>query len=447
MSEFFGSVWWLLVTLGLLVTFHEFGHFWVARRCGVKVLRFSIGFGKPLWSRRGRDGTEYVIAAIPLGGYVKFLDAREADDPEAAAREPGEFNAAPLWKRIAIVAAGPVFNILFTIFAFWAMFVVGRPDFQPIIAAPQGLAAEAGLHAGDRIVSIDGDTVDSWSAAMLGVGEAAMLHHDIAIQAANSSGQITSHTLALSKLQSDIVDSAKTFDAIGLHLQALPVVGEVSDGPARRAGMRTGDKILSINAVAINDVEAVSSTIGMQAAIDPHLKIAVDRDGKRLALDVTAEQQPSDSKHWIIGIGVHGRGQSAVEHYGPVRAVSAALRETWKTTRSTFTMIGSMLNGQASAKNLSSVISIAQVANASAQMGLAWFLSFLAVISLSLGILNLLPIPILDGGHLLFYLVELVKGSPVSERVLIAGQYVGIVLLAGLMSLAFYNDIARLLTG
>ncbi len=447
MSEFFGSVWWLLVTLGLLVTFHEFGHFWVARRCGVKVLRFSIGFGKPLWSRRGRDGTEYVVAAIPLGGYVKFLDARESDDPQAVSREPGEFNAAPVWQRIAIAAAGPAFNIAFTIVAFWAMFVVGRPDFQPIIAAPQGLAAQAGLHDGDRLVSVAGDRVDSWSAAMLGVSEAAMLHRDIQIQSAGASGQIKSHTLALSKLQSDIADEGKAFDAIGLHLRALPIVGDVSDGPARRAGMRTGDKILSINATPISDVDAVSSTIARQAAINPNLKIEVERDGKRLALDVAAEQKPTDSKHWIIGIALHGQGQRAKEHYGPLRAVSAALRETWKTARSTFTMIGSMLSGQASAKNLSSVISIAQVANASAQMGFAWFLSFLAVISLSLGILNLLPIPILDGGHLLFYLVELVKGSPVSERVLIAGQYIGIVLLAGLMSLAFYNDIARLVTG
>ena len=447
MSEFFGSVWWLLVTLGLLITFHEFGHFWVARRCGVKVLRFSIGFGKPLWSHYGRDGTEYAIAAIPLGGYVKFLDARESDDPQAAADQPGEYNAAPVWQRIAIAAAGPVFNILFTVVAFWAMFVIGRPDFQPIIAAPQGLAAEAGLHAGDRIVSVAGTKVDSWSAAMLGIGEAAMLHLDVAIETTNPGGTVSAHTLALSKLQSDIASSDETFDAIGLRLRAMPVVGQVTDGPARRAGMRTGDKILSINGVPLNDVASVSSTIEAQAAKNPQLKIEVDRDGKHLPLLVTAEQHSDASKHWIIGIGVQGSGQRALEHYGPLRSVTAALRETWNTTRSTFTMIGSMLSGQASAKNLSSVISIAQVANASAHMGLAWFLSFLAVISLSLGILNLLPIPLLDGGHLLFYLVELVKGSPVSERVLIAGQYVGIVLLAGLMSLAFYNDIARLVTG
>ena len=161
MSEVIGSVWWLLVTLGVLVTFHEFGHYWVARRFGVKVLRFSVGFGKPLWSRIGRDGTEYAIGAIPLGGYVKFLDAREAEHPELAARQPGEFYSKPAWQRIMISAAGPAFNILFTIAAFWAMFVIGRPDYQPVIEIPKGLAAEAGLHGGDRIVSVAGAVFDS----------------------------------------------------------------------------------------------------------------------------------------------------------------------------------------------------------------------------------------------------------------------------------------------
>src|SRR6266404_1883108 len=167
MSEVFGSIWWLLVTLGLLVTFHEFGHYWVARRFGVRVLRFSIGFGKPIWSRVARDGVEYAIGAIPLGGYVKFLDAREADNPELAARQPGEYSSAPVWQRMAIAAAGPVFNILFTVVAFWAMFVVGRPDFQPVIGAPQGLAAEAVVKSGDRLTAVGGESVDSISNAIL----------------------------------------------------------------------------------------------------------------------------------------------------------------------------------------------------------------------------------------------------------------------------------------
>jgi len=448
MSEFLGSAWWLLVTLGILVTFHEFGHFWVARRCGVKVLRFSIGFGKPLWSHVGRDGVEYAIGAIPLGGYVKFLDAREADNPELIAHQPGEYNAAPVWQRMAIAIAGPLFNIAFTVLAFWAMFVIGRPDFQPVIGATQGLAAQAGLQAGDRIVAVDGESVDSWSAAMMSIAQAAVQRQDAAVTVSDRQGQSQQHTLALSQLPHGVADDEKTFVAIGLHRQQPPVAAPQKGMPAAQAGMLAGDRITRINDTAIVDFDDIAPIIAAQAAKNPELNILVERDGTPHALKVKAEFTTLQGEtKWRIGIGTVPMPTDAVEHYGPVQAVPAAFRETWKQTRNTFALIGSMLSGAASAKNLSSVISIAQVANASAHMGLAWFLSFLAVISLSLGILNLLPIPILDGGHLLYYLIELVKGSPLSERTLIAGQYVGMAVLAALMSLAFYNDILRLVAG
>ncbi len=448
MSEFFGSIWWLLVTLGVLVTFHEFGHFWVARRFGVKVLRFSVGFGSPLWSRIGRDGTEYAIAAIPLGGYVKFLDAREADHPELVARQPGEFYSKPVWQRIAIAAAGPAFNILFTIAAFWAMFVIGRPDYQPVIDAPKGLAAEAGLRANDRIISVDGEKVDSWSGAMIAIAQAAAVHRDVPLEVSDTQGTARPALLALSKLPPGEPYNEKTIDAIGLDLQPPPAAAASveSGSPAARAGMQAGDRIVRINDVAVNYADFVK-TIAAQAEKNPQLNLVVERGGHELPLSVVSEQRAVDGKlKWIIGIGMQGKSKDALEHFGPLQAIPAAFTETWKQTRDMVGMIGSMLSGQASTRNLSSVIAIAQVANASAQQGVAWFLSFLAMISLSLGILNLLPIPILDGGQIVYCVIEWLKGSPVSERTLIAGQYIGLALLVTLMSVAFYNDILRLVT-
>jgi regulator of sigma E protease len=448
MSEFFGSVWWLLVTLGLLVTFHEFGHFWVARRCGVRVLRFSIGFGKPIWSHFAKDGVEYAIGAIPLGGYVKFLDARESDTPETVARQKGEFSSAPIWQRMLITVAGPVFNIVFTVAAFWAMFVVGRPDFQPVIDTPQGIAAQSGMQADDRIVAVGAEKVDTWTAAMVAIAQEAVLHRDAVVSVIDAQGHVQEHVLALSTLPAAASDNDKTYAAIGLQLKPPPAVaGSVPDGPAARAGMLVGDRIVSINGLPTATFAKLVSVVAEQAAKSPLLHVIVERGTATVPLDIVAEQRAEgDKSRWIIGIGtadVH----NAVQHFGPLQAIPEAFAETWKQTRSTFAMVGGMLSGQASAKNLSSVISIAQVANATAHMGLAWFLTFLAMISLSLGILNLLPIPILDGGHLLYYLIELVKGRPVSERALIAGQYVGVALLVTLMSIAFYNDILRLVSG
>jgi regulator of sigma E protease len=446
MSEIFGSVWWLLVTLGILVTFHEFGHFWVARRCGVRVLRFSVGFGRPLWSRVGRDGVEYVIGAIPLGGYVKFLDAREAENPELVKNLSGEYSAAPVWQRMAIAAAGPAFNIAFTVFAFWAMFVIGLPGVQPIIGAPTAMAAQAGFQTGDRITTIAGEKIDSWNNALLAVAQAAMLHQDVAVSVVDAQGAARDHVLPLSKLSADATDS-KTFDAIGLNQQLPPaLVGAVTaNEPAAQAGMQAGDRIVSINGVAIADWGDLVRVVGEQSARNPHLHILVRRGSDDIPLDLAAKQSSADgTPKWKIGIAGKERAHDAIEHYGPLQALPAAVRETWKTARDTVGLIASMISGQVSTRNISSVITIAQVANESAQQGLAWFLKFLAVISLSLGILNLLPIPILDGGHLLYYFIELVKGSPLSERALIAGQYIGLALLVTLMSLAFYNDIARI---
>ncbi|EIL92577.1 RIP metalloprotease RseP [Rhodanobacter fulvus Jip2] len=446
MTSFFGSVFWLLVTLGVLVTFHEFGHYWVARRCGVKVLRFSVGFGRAIWKRIGRDGTEYQIAAIPLGGYVKMLDAREGEvDP---ALRDQEFTGKSVWKRIAIVAAGPGFNLIFTIVAFWAMFMLGKPDVAPVVTAtPNSMAAVAGVQPGDRILAVDGEPVTTWSDSMAAVANATLGRQPLPLTVRDADGAQRQLVLPLNQLPAG-QDVGHYLDTLGLKLAPPPAIAAtvMAGQPAALAGMQGGDRIVSVNGKSVTDFSAFGELVQKEAATSPTLALVVDRNGQRLKLDVTTrfESLQGQPARWVMGVGSPVT-ELATLHYGPLRALSASLETTWRNTTQTFGMLGKMLTGEASTKNLSGVIGIAEVANASASMGLPWFLQFLALVSLSLAILNLLPIPVLDGGHLLYYLVELVKGSPVSEQVMIVGQYIGLALLFTLMGLAFYNDIHRML--
>ncbi|HEY5849663.1 MAG TPA: RIP metalloprotease RseP [Lysobacter sp.] len=450
MSEILGSIWWLLVSLGVLVTFHEFGHYWVARRCGVKVLRFSIGFGKALWSRRGKDGTEYVIAAIPLGGYVKMLDEREGDV------DPGEldqaFNRQSVFKRIAIVMAGPLANLLLCVGLFWAMFVIGRPDYAPVVGQAQGLAAEAGLHSGDTLLAIGDRDTPTWSEAQLALIPAALDHSDVRLRVRTAGGDEVTKQLQLSRLPASF-DERRAVDVIGLiprHGLVPAVIGHVvTDQPAFGV-LNEGDRITAIDGDLVDSWDDIGPLVQKLGDRGGMAMVEVDRKGERLALEI----KPARMKHPQTGQAYWGLGlqsaraaepaKDALLRYGPIDAIPAAIGESVHQAHELFAMIGRAFSGRVSVQNtVAGPITIARAANAYAHHGTAWYLSMLAMLSLSLGILNLLPIPILDGGHLLYYLIELVKGSPVSERAMAAGQYVGLALIAGLMGLAFFNDIVN----
>ncbi|MBN6149031.1 RIP metalloprotease RseP [Xanthomonas sp. AmX2] len=444
MGDFIGSVWWMIVSLGVLVTFHEFGHFWVARRCGVKVLRFSVGFGKPLWSRRDRHGTEFAIAAIPLGGYVKMLDEREGDVHPA--EYPHAFNRKSVWQRIAIVAAGPIANLVLCVALLWAMFVIGKQDYAPVVGRADGLALQAGFQPGERIVRIGEREAATWSDASMQLTVAAMDRQDVRIDTEDAQGNARTHTLRLSQLPVGFDEQqVPTLAGFTWRFWLQPaIVSEVTEGSAASGLLRPGDRILAVDGHPIDSADQVApqvQALGRQGSG----MIEVERNGERLALEVTPRRSDDPQRPgWALGIGIAAQARPAFDakrQYGPLAAVPAAFRETGKLAADSLGMMRRMLTGQASVKNISGPITIARVANASAKRGPDWFLNFLALLSLSLAIINLLPIPILDGGHLLYYLIELVKGSPLSERAMAAGQFVGLAMLAGLMGLAFYNDI------
>jgi len=431
MADFLGSVWWMIVSLGVLVTFHEFGHYWVARRCGVKVLRFSVGFGRPLWSRRNRNGTEFAIAAIPLGGYVKMLDEREVEVP--AGERAVAFNNKSVWQRIAIVAAGPAANLLLCIALLWAMFVIGRQDYSATIGRSAGMAAAAGLNAGDRILDVDGRAVATWAEASMALTTAAMDRQDARVRVVDTLDNTHTRVLPLSTLPA------------GFDERTVPVQA----GLAWQFWLQRGDLILAIDGQRVESADQVAPLVQQLGERGGPGMIEVERAGQRLALELQPHKAPGEAgkDRWLIGVGfVTGQAPAydARQQYGPLAALPAAVREAGRLASDSLGMMRRMLTGHASVKNISGPITIARVANASAERGVDWFLYFLALLSLSLCIINLLPIPILDGGHLLYYLIELVKGSPLSERAMAAGQYVGLALLAGLMGLAFYNDILGL---
>jgi regulator of sigma E protease len=445
MSDFFGSIWWLLVSIGVLVTFHEYGHFCVARFFGVHVLRFSVGFGRPLLKRIGRDGTEYVIAAIPLGGYVKMLDEREFHvDPADRLRA---FNNQPVLQRMAIAAAGPAFNFLLCFALLWAMFVIGKPDYLPIVGRADALAAQAGFQPDDRLLSIDGKYVPTWSHAAMLLAGAAMDRRPVEVEIAREDGGHAIRTLPLQQL-GDKVDEAEALAAIGLVPRQflLPaVIGKLeADGPSDR--LKVGDRILAVNGVKVFGFDQLARTVHAQARSGQPLHLELQRGSQHMLVDVLPKMRRFEDGSTSLSIGIRPQEYDApydsLRRYGPIDALGVSAHEMWRLTSESAGMMWRMVS-QGATRSISGPVAIARYANESAQQGLAWFLFFLAILSLSLGMLNLLPIPILDGGHLLYYLIELVKGSPVSERTLVVGQYIGLAMLGGLMCLAFYNDLLR----
>ena len=430
---------------------HEFGHFWVARRLGVKVLRFSIGFGRPLWSRRAADGTEYVVAAIPLGGYVKMLDEREDDVPEAERHLA--FNRQDLWKRIAIVSAGPLFNFLFAIVAYWAMFVVGVSGPRPLLDQVQAStpAASAGLRAGDEIVAVDGRAAATWDSVIQRVVGEALDGGSIELTTRGTDGVERAVVLSMAGTTVDDLTRGQFFDTLGVTpaRPAIPaVLGRIESGsPAAQAGLRECDRITRCGADRVTDWSALVDCV--RGSPGQPLELGLQRGDAGLLLTVVPEAAgDGDAATGRIGAGVKDAQAVldrfyVVERLGPVEAVGRAVHKTGEIIDLTMRMLWQMLTLQLSIENLSGPISIAQYAGVSAEIGLSRFLDFLGLVSVSLGLLNLLPIPVLDGGHLLYYLIELVRGRPLSESAQFAGQRVGIALLVGLMGLAFYNDLSR----
>ena len=441
MTEVFGSIWWLLVSLGILVTFHEFGHYWVARRCGVRVLRFSVGFGKPLYTRIGKDGTEYVLAMLPLGGYVKMLDERETE--VAPADRHLSFNAKTVWQRIAIVAAGPIANLLLCIALLWLMFVIGKPDYPPDLGRVQGVAAEAGFQPGDRLLAVGERETRSLTEAGIALSNAAMDRQSTPVRVRTAAGEEAVRVLPLDR-PGLVINEQQPFIDLGLGLADPPVVGAVQAGSAAEGRLQPGDRILAVAGKDILIYGEIGEAVQVAARNGQTLDLRIERNGRTAMVQVDPRLGDVDGRpRWLLGITASAPAQDALLRFGPVQAIPEALSQTGQMASDVLAMLGRMVTGQASLQNISGPITIARVANGSASLGPAWFLNFLAILSLSLCIMNLLPIPVLDGGHLLYYLIELAKGSPVGERALIAGQYVGLVFLAGLMGLAFYNDLFR----
>lgn len=447
MLDFVWSVGGFLVAISVLVAFHEFGHYWVARRCGVKVLRYSLGFGKVIWSHKSKDDMEWVVSALPLGGYVKMLDEREGEvDPSERHRA---FNNQSLSKRALIVVAGPVFNFALAIFFYWIVFIIGVEGIKPLLAepAPTSVAAKVGLREGDQVLRVGDKEIGTWNTLRTELLGRALEGERVPVAVKTTDGTVREIEIDLTTVR---VDPEFLFTDLGFEVfqPDIPakIDGVVSGGPADVAGLKAGDILLAYNGTAVTSWQDWAKWL--RAHPGEAVKVQLQRGNETL------------ERNMVIGQGEQGLGKigarvavppelwqdlRAEDRLNPIAAVPAAVRYTGQMSLLTLKMLWRMVLGDVSIKNVSGPIQIAQVAGITAQVGLVSFLAFMAIVSVSLGVLNLLPVPLLDGGHLLYYAVEAVKGSPISERTMEMGQRLGVTFLVALMGLAFYNDIARLL--
>ena len=452
-------VMWFLVAITILVAIHEFGHFYVARLCGVKVLRFSIGFGKRIWTRTDRQGTEFAVSAIPLGGYVKMLDEREGDIPEEEL--PYAFNRKSPWQRIAIAFAGPLANFLLAIVAYWIVFLQGSTVVAPVIGKvePGSLAYTAGLEYGQEIISVDDVETPSRKDVRIRLlerlGESGEIRFVVRYWDESESGQtggLTYESIVQIEDWMRGVEEPDLLAGLGFEFYKPPYLSTISavseGGAASKAGMQGGDKLLYLDNTPVSEkfdwVEYINNSVGK------NIVFVVEREGKELELLIKPEPVTLSSGKVVGRIGVSVSSQAfpksmvKVKEHGVLGAVNEALIESWNTSGIILLSLKKLILGEISAKNLSGPIGIAKVAADHAKHGVFAFLDFLAYLSLMLGVLNLLPVPVLDGGHILFNLIEWARGAPLSEKIQNMGYQVGMVLIFGLMILAFYNDILRL---
>jgi len=449
--EFIWNLSSFVVALGILITVHEYGHFWVARKNGVKVERFSVGFGKPIWRKKDKLGTEFVIALIPLGGYVKMLDER-VDDVKPEDKDK-TFNCKSVYQRIAIIGAGPLANFLFAIAAFYLMFLLGVPSVKPIVGQvqPNSIAAQAGIPSKSEILYIDGQKTRDWQdvnlALVAGIG-----HEEITIQTRTSDSVSTQTYVLDTKLWKFAPEKISAVESIGLVPFRTKVYNEIAvveqGSPAEKAGLRIGDIPVSINGVLVHDNWSNFSK-QIRILANQTIDIEVKRAGAVVLLSATPGSTKRGEK--IIGyLGIASKAEPYPKEYlielsyGAIDAFSESLDRTWQLVTLSFNMIGKLITGDVSVKNLSGPIAIAQGAGDHAGYGFVYFLGFLALISINLGIINILPIPVLDGGHLVYYFIELFTGKPVSEKVQEIGFKFGTLALLGLMSIALFNDLSRL---